>query len=180
METHQEILIHHYWLQNSDRLYYSANVLLEKLRSIQDLDPPFDELTEHQSNIRSLLEINFMLLGYSIENILKGYSIFKYLQTNEIPADADYDFLKKNVWKTKSGHQLISIGTNAGIIFSKEEIEILNKFQKYVTWGGRYHIPNTIKEIKEVVSPGISETFKVKDRQIAKALLDRIKTIILE
>ena len=175
MENYQEIFIHHYWIQNSDRLYYSAEALLEKLRAIQDYDPPIDKLMEHESNKRSLLEISFMLIGYSIENILKGYSIFKYLQTNKIPKNPDYSFMLNSVWKTKNGNDLDALGKNAGIIFSKEEMEILNKFQKYVTWGGRYHIPNRLEDIKLAILPGISETFRVNDRTIAKSLMKRLK-----
>ena len=167
-----EILKHNYWVHNSNRLKYSADVLLEKLRSIKDIDASTEILTE---NIRSLLEANFLLLGYSLENLLKGYSIFKFTRSQDVPPDSDYKFLSDQIWKVKNGHDIISIAKNAGLILNSDELNTFKKLERHIVWKGRYHIPKKIAEIITTTKPGRSEEYLVKDRNIVEQFISRLK-----
>jgi|688.fasta_scaffold1048800_1 hypothetical protein len=74
MTPEQEIASPEYWQQNAERLLYSAQALVEKLLTIQEF-PAEGDVMIWSNNVRSLLEANYMLLGFAVENALKGYSI---------------------------------------------------------------------------------------------------------
>jgi hypothetical protein len=71
-----EIFQKAYWIQNCHRLKYCADTLIEKLLIIKDERPREQNPFEHYDKIRALLESNLLLLGYAVENLIKGYLIF--------------------------------------------------------------------------------------------------------
>ena len=117
MNLRTEIFQQAYWIQNCDRLKFCADALIEKLLVVKD-EKRINSL-EHNYKIRALLETNLLLLGYAVENLLKGYLIYKFLRAGDIPEDADLAFLEKKVWKTKKTHNLDILAINCKLFFTK-------------------------------------------------------------
>ncbi|WP_290789767.1 hypothetical protein [Flavihumibacter sp. UBA7668] len=174
MKPEQEIFSPEYWQQNAERLLYSASALIEKLRIIQDDKELEADLFKWSSNIRSLLETNYMLLGYATENSIKGYSIFKYALSNELSERGDFKYLLNCVWRVKNGHDTIGIAGNAGLALTEKEKELLVKLQEHSLWKGRYHIPNSHQDILDTIKPGEKDSYKVEERLMVSELVGRI------
>jgi hypothetical protein len=175
MDLRIEIFQQAYWIQNCDRLKFCADILIEKLLLIKDEKPIAGNSLEHYSRIRAILETNLLLLGYAVENLLKGYLIYKFLQGDNIPKDADLSFLEKQVWKTSNTHNLVSLAKNTNLIFTERQLKHLKKLSKYTTWKGRYHIPKDSQGIETVIEPGIGDSFTSDDTKIVEELIVHVK-----
>lgn len=102
MDIRKEIFSHPYWIQTSERLKYSADILIKQLMIIKDDKDLLKDHFQRNQRIRSLLETNLMLLGYCIENLLKGLLIYQYKKNNSFPQDCDFDFIQKTFGKLET------------------------------------------------------------------------------
>ena len=157
------------------RLKYCADTLIEKLLIIKDDRPREQNPFKHYDKIRALLESNLLLLGYALENLIKGYLIFRFLKEHKIPRHSDLEFLEKHVWRTKKSHDLILLSQKAKLKLSDSEKDLLKKLTKYTTWKGRYHIPKSSNDIAENIRPGIGDTHTSMDGKIVEGLIINIK-----
>ena len=96
---------------------------------------------ERNQNIRSLLETNLLLLGFSIENLLKGLLIYQYKKLYALPENCAFEFLVKNIWKIGNSHDLNRLSKNAGFELTNDETKLLTKLTKYSTWGRKVSYP---------------------------------------
>jgi hypothetical protein len=124
--------------------------------------------------MRALLEANYMLLGYAVENSIKGYSIYKHTILHGLPGSCELKYLLTKIWKVRNGHDIISIAKNAGLFLSDEEIVVCQKVQEHSIWKGKYHIPNDHSEIQESILPGEKGKYTASDRHIVSELVRRI------
>lgn len=177
MTPEQEIALPEYWQQNAERLIFSADALIEKLRTIQQF-PEKGDIMQWSSNVRSLLEANYMLLGFAAENAIKGYSIYKFISENGQLISSDLQYLLKSVWKVKSGHNILLIAKNANFQLEESEKTLLTKLQEHSVWKGRYHIPTDLSQIKQVLLPGEKDKYGPDERKLVKDLVERIGTFI--
>jgi hypothetical protein len=175
MEDITEIFNYHYWIDNADRLKYSAVILQEKLVSIQDEEPDGDDFFIHNQQMRSLLEVNYLLLGYAIENLLKGYAVFLFRQTSEFPVDADFKFLSKSVWGINNGHELKKLAQSCRLSLDDKDVESLSKLESHTVWRGRYHIPKSMEQITASITPGVGITYSKQDRDFIDELFSKIR-----
>ncbi len=175
MDIDVEIFQQAYWLQSCDRLKYCADSLIEKLLSIKDQESNDRNPFEHYNKIRALLESNLLLLGYAVENLIKGYLIYLYLKNDKIPRHSDLDFLEKYVWKTTKTHNLIILAQNAKIKLNNTETNLLKKLTKYTTWKGKYHIPRNSNDISQHIQSGIGDRHTSMDTTIVEELINKIK-----
>lgn len=86
-----------------------------------------------------LVTIYLMLMGYSIENLLKG----KLLQQNPQffkPTNKMDDFNK---------HDLIDLANRVGFKLTKSERAILKELTNYILWQGKYPIPLQYKNDRD-------------------------------
>lgn len=174
MEDSTEIFNFPYWIDTAKRLKYSAEILHKQLVIIQDNEPDGDTFFEHNQNLRALLESEYLLLGYSVENLLKGYAIFKYKLRASIPENCDLTFLSGHIWKTSSGHELLSLAEACDLTFNDDEKESLKKLESHTIWRGRYHIPKAKDKIIKSLKPGVGMTYARSDRSFIDRLFDRV------
>lgn len=178
MDITNEIFSYPYWIQNSDRLKYSADILIERLPVLMNSSEEKDDYKNYTCKVRSILETNLLLLGYSIENLLKGLLIYQFKKNNAFLENVSFDFLIKTVWRVKNSHDLLKLARSAKISLSENEKSLLEKLSKYSTWGGRYHIPKDSEGIDKVKRPGEGDRHSSSDQKIAKELTLRIKALI--
>ena len=178
MNPRIEIFQEGYWIQNCDRLKFCADTLIEKLLLIKD-EKRINSL-EQNYKMRALLETNLLLLGYAVENLLKGYLIYKFLKYGDIPEHADLTFLEKKVWETKKTHNLVILAKNCKLHFTERELNHMKKLSKYTTWKGRYHIPKDSDGIAGLIQAGTGDTMTSDDTKIVEDLIINIKNKIRE
>ena len=178
MNLRVEIFQQAYWIQNCDRLKFCADTLIEKLLAIKD-ENRINSL-EQNYKIRALLETNLLLLGYAVENLLKGYLIYKFLKKGDIPEHADLTFLEKKVWETKKTHDLVILAKNCKLDFTGRELNHMKKLAKYTTWKGRYHIPKDSDGIVALIQAETGDTMTSDDTKIVEELILKIKNKIRE
>lgn len=165
-------------MQASDRLKYSADILLERLAEILKDHSKTNSEFDNNEIVRSLLETNLLLLGYSIENALKALLICHYTKRKDLPDDCDFDFLEKEVWKTKKGHDLNALAKNTSLSITDEEYSLLTKLTKYSMWNGRYHIPKNAECIEKLIQPGPGDRHSSKDQSLFDNIISKIKMSI--
>jgi hypothetical protein len=99
-----------------------------------------------------LVTIYLMLMGYAIENLLKG----KLLQQNP------HFFKPKDKMDGFNGHDLVLLANRIGFKLTKEDRASLKELTNYILWQGKYPIPLQYKKDRDR-SRGIP--FKGRDLQ---------------
>jgi hypothetical protein len=148
--------------------------LTNELRILLAKDGDRFKQFEKREEIRALLEINLLLTGYALENAIKGYLIYCYLKTNSIPAGSDLNFIKLNVWGKGNLHDLMRLFKHSDLILNDFEFALLEKLSKYVLWKGRYHIPKSYKDIKQVIKPGEGDRHTSRGKLVTEIILSKI------
>ena len=149
MKFAPELFDSEYWFQNAERLKISANVLREKLLEQKERKEISVPSHIHNNQKLAFMQSHMMLVGFAIENQLKGYSVFQYKRRNPDITISDFNFLRNEVWKVKSGHELIKIAENSGLELRKADRELLERYEKFLRWAGRYHIPPNPSEYED-------------------------------
>jgi len=93
------------------------------------------ELKDHQDS--QLIGVYFLLIGYAIENLLKG---------NLLVQHPEYFKPDKKMTDIKT-HKLTELCIWCNISLMEEEIVLLNKLTRYVEWQGKYPIPLELDEM---------------------------------
>jgi hypothetical protein len=167
----EDVFHHEYWFETSRKLKISADLLITEVRSILKLGR--EDFVEKNFEIRSFLETNLLLLGYSIENAAKGNLIRTYLVQNQIPPDCDVTWLSKNIWKAPYHDLSVLVGRTA-LELSDDDREFLKRLSKYIIWKGRYHIPKKASDILKEVFVGEGDRFTSRDQTLAEDLLKKL------
>ena len=87
------------------------------------------ELEDYRDS--QMREVYFLLIGYAIENLLKG---------NQLVQHPEYFKPNKKMNDIKT-HKLTELCKWCNISLIEEEIVLLNKLTRYVKWQGKYPIP---------------------------------------
>jgi len=124
----------------ASRLYelqYDANLRIiraqlelkpgEKTDSIRTLEGP--ELLDHQD--AQLISVYFLLMGYAIENLLKGILILQH---------PEY-FKPTGKMEDIKTHDLSGLCRRCGIQFEDTETLLLDTLHTHIEWMGKYPIP---------------------------------------
>jgi hypothetical protein len=90
-----------------------------------------------------------MLMGFSFENELKGYSLERYFIIKPDSGINSFDEILKNVWQTKNGHELKKIALSCGIQLYNAEQDLLDRYEKFLVWAGRYFFPISDKPFEK-------------------------------
>lgn len=155
----------HLWLVKAVELNKSANLLwgrfLEDLVAFQNseqLEEPFIGSTA------------LMLYGLAVENLMKAGLTYRGQGT-----DKSQNFSLKS-------HNLIELGAQLEIPFSKEETELLERLENFVSWAGRYPIPllaqglypREMEDGGQYALHGISSL----DAERVGEIIDKVKAVI--
>ncbi len=171
MELFQELLRPEYWWDNARRLKYSADVIKEKiLNLIHSSDYPY---AESGKEIKALLESNLLLLGFAIENAVKGYLVKQYLDRNGEIRFAKFKDFEREVWKVKDLHDLNLLFKLAALELTAEEVAFLQKATKYSAWKGRYHLPRNTDLILNEYREGEGDRHTSRDQILAATIIEK-------
>lgn len=113
----------------------------------------------HQTNL-----YHFMSLGF--ENLLKGVIVVRNGgKMNLVSKNNQEDYGKFeypwNKWKNK--HCLVKLAEHADIGLSQKEIDALDWYTDFITWKGRYPLPqNTLNQVSATV--GYMNIYGLQDR----------------
>ncbi|MDF9798597.1 hypothetical protein OKW21_003860 [Catalinimonas alkaloidigena] len=155
------------WLEQAELLNISAISIYQNLiksYSNHNLSP----------SARSKATMGFMgsymlLSGYAFENLIKGVSIARF-------KDESLDILKQKRWNYRKGHGISSIARDLIDDVTKDELDLLSRFEEFVIWGGRYPVP--LKE--SMYSQSYKLRLKGKDFQVRNKLFNRLRNILVE
>jgi hypothetical protein len=84
-----------------------------------------------------LIGVYWLLMGYSIENLLKGILMAKH---------PGY-FMTDEKMKGINTHDLPSLCDCCGIVISSAERTLLGKLQVYIVWMGKYPVPLELRKM---------------------------------
>ena len=134
-----EMFSHYYWFDTAERLKISAEVLFDKLSDLYNRQKRPENLFEWRKQQLAVFQSYMMLLGFSLENLIKAVSIKSYTSQNK--TIIDFKNLQSNVWQVKNAHDLLTIAENCGFILSDDEKDLIKRHMEFLVWAGRYHIP---------------------------------------
>jgi hypothetical protein len=130
---------HYYWFDTAERLKISSDVLFDKLCELYDRTKRPEDLFEWRKQQLAVFQSYMMLLGFSLENLIKAVSIKSYTSQNK--SISDFRNLQNNVWQVKNGHDLLTIADNCSFILTTDEKDLIERHTEFLVWAGRYHIP---------------------------------------
>lgn len=110
----------------------------------------------------ALMRVHYMLIGYSIEDLIKGIIMSKHSKSLT-------DGLEKII-----GHNTRELLRGDGITEFKVYDDILEELEKYVTWKGRYPIPKKDKDHEVVDEPiDLARLNKLYEKLYKRSKLER-------
>lgn len=137
--------------EHSLSLKMAADDLLDKaidLNKVRSMD-------SQRVHVLGLFRGSMLLYGVSLELILKARGLFEE-RDNILCGDIKTykDFMKK--WKPKKGdgHGYFDIIDFYKLNISKKENELLNNYQDYTRWAGRFPYPNDFNKIEIMEKEG--------------------------
>ncbi|SMC55740.1 hypothetical protein [Cellulophaga tyrosinoxydans] len=118
---------------------------------------------------------SMLMYAVSLELILKARALFE--EKDNILSGRICTFKEfMNQWKSKNadGHGYMDIVNHYKIELSEKEIELLNNYQIYTSWAGRFPFPKKEDEIMEMEKNGrFSGTAKTKHNQEIQEFLNK-------
>jgi hypothetical protein len=158
------------WLDNSEKLKFSSEVIYKELQSQIELFMLDNLIYESEDKIQALWDSYYLLIGHSFENLIKGLSI-----ENNRSAKSLEEIFKK--WKYNSGHEISKIAQDNLSNLTEEEFKILEKLETYIIWAGRYNLP---RNADKYVNEQNRLFFDSKDFKRINVLYDKIRDILLQ
>jgi hypothetical protein len=155
------------WLEKGKGLLIIAEIINKELLDIcHNYDPcPPDEI---QPKFLGLIDALMLLLGFSLENAIKGYIVSHKPDYQDI---SELYQLKFNASGGHGIHEMISF--NIKNITSREQ-DLLLRIEQSLIWAGRYNSPKNYKKNKNKII-GIHPDFREKDFNYGKQLFEKIE-----
>ncbi|WNH11112.1 hypothetical protein [Thalassobellus suaedae] len=152
-------------------LTYEEHALSLKLAADDSFEKGKEVMQIREQNERihalGLFRGSMLMYAVSLELILKARALFE--EKDNILCGQISSFKEfMNQWKSKNtdGHGYMDIVNHYKIELSEKEIELLNNFQSYTSWAGRFPFPKKEDEISEMEKNGrISGTAKTRHNQ---------------
>ena len=141
------------WIITAEKLQYSANIL--KMQILKSF-PTLEEASVDKNTIEALrnegidisrgalmiaanISAYMLLLGYSLENIIKGALMKKHYDENDLHFFEDFYEMQKSVWGNTNGHDLTKlINKIESFELYKAERTLITRLEHYIRWAGRY------------------------------------------
>lgn len=147
-----EMFSHYYWFETAERLKISAEVLYDKLSDLYDREQIPENLMEWRKQQLAVFQSHMMLLGFSLENLVKAVSVKTYTSKNGLVTD--FKSLQNQVWQVKNAHDLLSIAENCNFELTDNEKDLIERHTEFLVWAGRYHLPKNKLKYDEVFEQG--------------------------
>jgi hypothetical protein len=158
------------WLDNSEKLKFSSEVIYKELQSQIELFLLDNLNYESEDKILALWDSYYLLIGQSFENLIKALSI-----ENNRSAKSIDEIYKK--WKYNSGHEISKIAQDNISNLSEGDSKILEKLETYIIWAGRYHLP---RNVDKYINEESRLYFDSKDIKTINVLYAKIRDILLD
>ncbi len=97
----------------------------------------------------ALFESFMLLLGLSVENMIKGYVIINYQLNNTSTSFKNLKELKNKACGGNNGHELSKILASCDFEVYKAEKDLLERLETFVKWAGRYPIPQDRQKFED-------------------------------
>lgn len=136
-----EMFSYYYWFDTAERLKISADILFDKLSDLYSRINRSENIFEWRKQQLAVFQSYMMLLGFSLENLIKAVSIKFYTSQNKLVSD--FKNLQNDVWQVKSAHDLLTIADNCNFNLTDNEKNLIKRHTEFLIWAGRYHIPKT-------------------------------------
>lgn len=179
MNWSSEIFSPAYWHKNAHNLSLSAKVIEDKLNEMNHL--PMIKIHDPDSYFNEIIaysEAYMLIMGYSVENSLKGFALEIYLKDHNQVEIPDFNTLKKNVWKIQNGHDLPKLIRLFDINLAASEDNLLLRLKNFIVWAGKYHIPTDSKTFSENTYKGKFLSISHDKRTLA-GLFKKIRNCII-
>lgn len=160
-------------------MVYEEHALSLKLAADDSFEKGKEVMRIRSQNERihalGLFRGSMLMYAVSLELILKARALFE--EKNNILSgqiSSFKEFMKQ--WKSNNtnGHSYMEIVNHYKIELSEKEIELLNNFQNYTSWDGRFPFPKKEDEITDMEKNGrTSGTAKTRHKQEIKEFLDK-------
>jgi len=161
------------WAHQAWNLRLASEALL--LHDDDERDRVFRQKTQPRLPIFWSSNIERMLMGFSIENLLKALILM-------VPEQAEQAFSKDGNlrWSVKS-HDLNKLSKEAGIDVAPEEAQLLDVLSTCSTWAGRYPLPMNENELplRRKAAPDRETLIRRRRREIEKAMAEG-KPVVIE
>ncbi|WP_411953579.1 hypothetical protein ACKXGF_09910 [Alkalibacillus sp. S2W] len=156
------------WLSFAEELMESAEVLWKQNDGSIRFEANFDEIEVFDSReVSGISRPYFLLVGFAIENLLKGLIVFD-----------DPTTITSGKIKRIKTHKITNLIKEIGEInFSEEELEICKKIEEAIPYWGRYPIPLEAANITPDIgiTPEAREVIKVMYSRLASSLYQKVK-----
>lgn len=172
--------LHFYtYREHSLSLKLAADDMLEKIGQVMNMPENTDS-----DRIKSLGLIRGCMLLYavSIELMLKAKGLYEERDNILNGSISSFkDFIKKWNPKRGDGHGYFDIIDYYKIDITEEEKRLLNNFQSYTSWAGRFPYPKKDEEVKMFEKDGKSSgsiglRHKTEVQQLLDKLISQMKT----
>lgn len=147
------------WKLRATYLLYVAGKLFRAYKAAHDREWARDRDSAEGCHklagqeLEDFLDINaggaiyLLLMGYAIENLIKGIIYSKN------PTMLEEDDKTLRLKKSLAHHQLANLYVEAGLAASRDAIdydtkEILDYLEEFITWRGRYNLPLNLQQAK--------------------------------
>jgi len=160
------------WIEKGKGLLIVADIINQELLSIfNDYGPcPPDEI---QPKSIGLMDALMLLLGFSLENAIKGYMV------SHKPDYHNISELKQYNYNASGGHGIHKMITSNMQDINQIEEEFLHRIEQALRWAGRYKSPKKYNKNENKIT-GIHPELNTMDYQHGKQLFEKIEKSTIE
>jgi hypothetical protein len=140
------------WLRQSDGLMAAAELFEPTIEKQWQIYRTFD------GDLRKLPSwdaraVHFMLIGFAVENLLKGALVFSHVPTNGVMYFRTYSPLYGEISQGDlpallKNHDLVELALRLELELTPEEEDLLHRLTRATEWYGRYPVPVRYEELE--------------------------------
>ncbi|MDQ5870767.1 MAG: hypothetical protein M3547_00990 [Acidobacteriota bacterium] len=168
------------WLRQSDGLMAAAKLFEPTI------DEQWQRIRTFNGDLRTLPSwdargVYFMLVGFAVENLLKGALVFSYVPTNGVMYFRTYSPLYGEISQGDlpgllKNHDLPALAQRLELELSPEEEDLLHRLTRATEWYGRYPVPVRYEELEGTRRFGDGKRYSVS--YSAGDDVERVKRLI--
>jgi len=153
-DTHEEFLRWAFDNSGENPLAWQASArdLLDAATAVKAKVSPD---TDGHGLMHTLASVQALLLGYTLECLLKGMYIKRHRVWEE--PDKEHAIARNGAYVGVPGagdHELLQLADAAGVALNQQERAVLTRLTNFILYAGRYPIPVRVEQMKPVGTNG--------------------------